>query len=90
MDIDFHESVNWQQTINKNETVIKIKISENKEIYYKWSIINEYYKRVKNNIVESNYGIIGKVFKNGVIRVLFKIKLVQEDNEIEIRESEEY
>jgi len=34
--------------------------------------------------------MIGKVFKNGVIWVLFKTKLVQENDEIEIREGDEY
>ena len=34
--------------------------------------------------------MIGKVFKNRVIRVLFNTKLVQEDNKIETREGDKY
>ena len=73
-DLDFLKTMNWQWTTNQNETVVKIKMNKHEELYYVKSEISKCYKQVEYSNEQCDYGFIGRIHRNGVIRILFKTK----------------
>jgi len=54
-------------------------MSREEESHYKKSEINESYRKVQYNEENCSYRIIGRVDCNGMIRVLFKTKLINKN-----------